>query len=263
MLPEHEWLPQAKLLNVGASKRVKHNREPTCAMQIRHLPDKYTAYCYRCHEGGVHHKQHVRLSDAKHERSADLMPGDALEIDPRTAIETYARQLNKAPPWYLGNNQSWISHEHNRVIFAIKGGYLGRSLNQYSKQKWCLYSLDGIKYPSLGLALGENYEDQHLVLTEDFLSARKVDYACGRLAKRYKGVALLGTGLGAAALHSLLEMRPLGVSVFFDGDKAGRSGADTVLRRLRGLGIESRIIDCPDDNDPKDLDLQVIAELLE
>lgn len=263
---DHEWLPAAKRLNVGQSRRIKHTCPGSPSLVIRHLPDRYTGWCYRCKEHGVHKKKHVLLGQDTHTASADTMPTDAVKVSRDCAIELYARHLRKSLPWYVDQCTEWYySRKHNRVILSVQGGYLGRSLDpSIPGGKWCVYA-GPTGYPALGLLSQLNYKyTDRIVLTEDILSAHKVTHAFGNEAgHRTFGAAVLGTKLTTTALHSLLELAPESVLVFYDGDTAGRSGAQATLRRLRGLGINARNVECPLGFDPKDLDIRDIVDLLE
>lgn len=78
---------------------------------------------------------------------------------------------------------------------------------------------------------------EHVVLTEDYLSAWRVS----RADRRYVGIALLGTSLGrdsAVELVSIVQRSGAQVHTWLDPDEYGQKGARRVAKDLRTLGIQ-------------------------
>ncbi len=94
-----------------------------------------------------------------------------------------------------------------------------------------------------------------VVLVEDILSACAVHYAT-----KLTAIAVLGTTLKNATKTLL------GASerawVMLDGDAAGRGASVPMLKELRFMQIESRIVYTPEGCDPKDLSIDRLRNLL-
>lgn len=260
-IPTAEWLFHAQRLAVGASARVRHNREATPAMTVKNLPDRWTAYCHRCHQGAVQLKSHAVLSRVPDQERFMPWPDDAKTI---TAWPMYVQEtlhsllLSKGFDWQAmaPDVPLWYSEKQGRLLFGTRKGWIGRA-TRGQLPKWAGY---GFPAPVYG-AQATDPILPYVVLTEDFLSALKVRWAVrGELP--VSAHAVLGTTLRPGHLTDLLEAGCKGLLVMMDGDKAGDKGAQAIVRRARGLGLGTWVVQCPRDNDPKDLDKQEIIECL-
>ena len=87
----------------------------------------------------------------------------------------------------------------------------------------------------------------HIILTEDMFSAIKAQ----RFLPGTQCIALLGTALTRGLECALLRSSPSMVHLMLDGDEAGYRGSESVLRRLKLLGIPC-VMQNPESGDPKD-----------
>lgn len=250
MLPPDEWLQAAQRLAIGQRRRVRHNEESTSAMVIGNDADCWWAWCHRCNAGGRVNKSHVQLGIPEAQPSRmpwpiDAVPWQASELH----LRAYRLLLSKgidAQTVLADLPAIQISRRDGRLILPTSRGWIGRALfNQ--QPKWVGYG----KAPEYGMhPFDKPQPGQVWVLTEDYLSALKIRRALG---SRVVACACLGTRLNdQLAAHLLGASR---VVLAMDGDKAGRSGADRIAKRLSALVPCTRYA-VPEGKDPKDLTLE-------
>lgn len=263
MIPLDEWLPQAKKLAVGQSKRVRHNLELTCAMNVSNKVDRYVAYCQRCKTGAVHMKDFVNLTQKPIDQSSSRhrgVPKDAVLLSTRpdaTQSRVWSFLMSKgiADVHVPTSCALWYSASDDRVIFRSKGSpAMGRALGA-AQPKWLDYE-EGAWWSTQELQEGQRY-----VLVEDVLSAIKVQYALDK----YKGgactvVCCHGTSIRPALMEKLLHAD--GIVIMLDGDNAGEVGTVRMYRELTALGLRNvSRVHIPYGCDPKDLRIQEIVDL--
>lgn len=262
-LPTDEWLHHAQRLAVGQSARVRHKNELTPAMSVRNMPDRWTCYCHRCHEGGVVMKTHAVLTRLPDQKRFMPWPEDAkpLEEWPLYEQETvYKFLLEKGIDCqeHLSAIPVLYSRSQGRLILGSSQGWLGRA-TRGQLPKWTGY---GYPAPAYGAAPADGAGGRDVVLTEDYLSALKVRWACAREGLDVVAQALLGTELRDRHLLDLLGAGTARAVLFLDGDKAGDRGNVLVSKRLRGAGIRTIVARTPRESDPKDLTTEQIVKII-
>lgn len=259
-LDSEGWLPEAKRLRVGTKRRVPHDCGTGTVMIVSHEPDRYTAWCFRCSEGGIERKEPT-LADM-----VELRRGAQEDAALRTAtlplpMTTDPREWPKEARLWLyraGFHDSRIKElgiyyhkPSQRVVLPV--------VEDGKVTYWQARAvMPGQKPKYMGCAVGKanvipKYgEGACIVLTEDMLSAMKV----GREVEAW---SLLGTAPSTHLLSQLVQDgRP--VLVWLDPDEAGRSAAARITRELRSVGVQTENVVSA--KDPKLLCLQEIRSCL-
>lgn len=259
-LPKEEWLSMAKRLPVGQADRVQHRFESRKNMVVRNKPDGWSAYCHACGEGGFVPKEFVKLAPVEPESYRQLLPADLkrlTEVDEYARLTVYRFLASKGmDSLHLQQAVLFYSGKSKRLVLGLQNGsgesvYLGRSIVN-AQPKWVQYSNPLSGYPTYS-TVGQG---STVVITEDVFSALKVQWACPDV----QAVCSLGTKLSdELVLYLMRSGKP--VIVFYDGDRAGVSGAQKGRKRLQGLGLTAAAITVPG-NDPKDLPGQRIRGVL-
>lgn len=252
-LPDAEWLHFAKRLAIGAKASVRHGNETTCAMNVANMVDRYTAYCHRCHEGGVVMKDSVRLTAQAPKKSHDLDPGPLWPVSVATPnpnvplgqivgfLHSKGMTLDmfQTPPLY--------APQAGRLIFDTVDARMGRDVTGAVNRKWQEYSRHNAFNRARALTfIGHSV----FVLTEDYFSAVKAQFYCP--STEVLCVSIMGTRLSNDLLFQLMEAKPRKVVLLLDNDKGGWGGAPTIARGLRAaeLPVEIR---WPATKDPKNM----------
>lgn len=247
MIPLDQWLDKAKRLPVGQSKRVYHAQESTPAMVVRNLPDRYTAYCHRCHDAAVHLKTHAVITNIEPQKKFMPWPQDACPIEEspdKYSLWQFLISKGMDYNYFFEGVPVLYSAKQQRLLVGTAQGWLGRALKDGQLPKWCNYG----QAATYGLAPGEVIGEQ-VILVEDFFSKLKIRWAMPGITS----IALLGTHLADSLVQALIAAKPSGIGVLLDSDKAGRAGSQAVIKRLRGLGFYVFNLDLPDDRDAKEL----------
>jgi hypothetical protein len=129
-----------------------------------------------------------------------------------------------------------------RIIFKTPQGHIGRTVAN-AEPKWCTYGVAACTHASFNLCARAV-----IVLTEDYLSARKVAWATSGNSV----IAQLGTRISHAMLSEVLASDPRCVVGFYDGDVAGDDADKAARIRFGGLGIKYCSVKRDPDMDPKD-----------
>lgn len=261
MLPEHEWLAQAKRLAVGMKSRIKHRHEKRINLVIGNDPDKYWAYCQRCHEGGVVKKDHVLLGDTHNVvHDSAVLPDDRVfvrgseyEVPVARFLATKNMALSYLPREVL------ISPKNRRLVIGAYGAdgmyqMHGRDLTGKSAYKW-------MNYDHARITPGQ--DSKHLspscIVVEDLFSMFKVRWACHNAGVDVSIVCALGTGIKDSLAAYLMNFsRNIW---FFDNDPAGNAGVVAGVRRMRPFAEQVAIYP-PLGCDPKDMDCKDIVSLI-
>lgn len=252
-MQDFQWLKQAQSLQVGQSKRIYHGSERRPNLIVRNLPDKYTAYCFRCKEYAEKRKDYVKIlqeqqpkgSDDCSRRFINLFSPTAMYLTPLHDVAYFLHSKHMCLEWLKPYNPRW-DPKRFRLVLNFQGRTIGRDIYGYSSIKWFNYG-------------SYVYEDRidnarTIILTEDVLSAAK-----GIIATGLPFYALFGTSLTRALESSIIASNPSHIGVMLDGDQAGFQGASRVRQRLSLLGISCKILN-PQKGDPKEQRLEWYRE---
>lgn len=251
MLPEQDWLSQAKRLSIGMTVRTYHGRESRANMVIGNLPDRWYAFCHRCHEGAVVQKDHVRFGDALAVHDVTpIMPTDDVLVygsEYEVPVERFLASKNMASE-YLPMLR--YSPSRKRILVSTHGGaWHGRDVTGKAPAKWMNYSADQVA----GVA------DIHTVVVEDIFSMYKVLWA-SRHAQDVGVLCALGTAIKPAVVNRLMRCKT--VIWMFDADEAGDTGAAAGRRALAPFVHNQTRVRPPEGLDPKDMTIDDIQEAL-
>lgn len=81
MIPKEEWLQRAKGIPVGTTDKVIHGfgcRSKRPAMSIYNDGDKWSCWCFACHDGGFENKQRPQLVQVK--QKTGWVPNDIIPL---------------------------------------------------------------------------------------------------------------------------------------------------------------------------------------
>ena len=253
MLPEQDWLSHAQALAVGMRTRVRHGRESRVNMVVANDPEKWWAYCQKCHEGAVIQKEHVMLRNHEPPPQATLtLPTDILPLVPGSYEElTVARYLAKKcmDMQYFPHGVQY-SASRKRIMVQAVGQWHGRDITDKSLSKWLNYSTHQIVQSSDC--------QERAVVVEDLFSWFKVLWATR--GSNLSVLCALGTQDKPALISALMRFKE--VLWFFDADRAGDTGAAQGMRRLAPFVQKQRRVRPSDGCDPKDMDIQFIRAAL-
>ncbi len=277
------WLTQAKMLRFGQHRKIQCCSNDQ-SMRIEHNAQGYRGWCFRCKE--PHFEAHGVLSLAElKQRSLDL---DALVYSKEISLPTdlTAEMPGYAAAWLLragiplrvaAHYNIRYSPKLDRVVLpvyrnGILASYTMRSVKE--KPKYIERQVDEavVFVSDNALILNEGQRADHgfdLVITEDILSAIRV----GRIVPT---VALLGTSVSTSKVLSALDVcagrhskamagtgfqdTGLCIGIWLDADKAGRTAARRLARRLELLGHSALRIRT--DKDPKRYSNREIRSIL-
>lgn len=251
-LRQEDWLHVARGLAIGETVRVPHKGDHSNRpnLVVSNKPDRWSAYCWSCKASGVQFKTHVKYQPKAPKESNSLVhPQDAVLVSGLPAYKQHlvagflARKGMDAimlPPGLA------FSETRQRLLVPTEHGLLGRDVTEAAHQKWLTYDRTAF--------LGNGPKGCVPVLVEDAFSYFKVRWAMqlAGMSDRYCAVCTLGTNPSAATVLHLLSMQPEGIIIMYDGDAAGASGADTVQRRMRALGVPCCTRLASWGHDPKD-----------
>lgn len=261
---EAEWLDAAKRLAVGTKDRIRHGFESRANMMIFNNADSWSCWCFACNEGGIVRKTHPVLIEEPTPSAGTLMP---LPEDCRPLEEVSEALKRKAygyllirginPEKTLAGLSVLVSEKTQRLCIEMNGmAYVGRGMANQKVKAITYSSRAYTKYAHHPQWTGKPWQDKHVILTEDYLSALKVQQAVPD--------AVVISVQGSAASSDLLA-KLLGCSrvfIMLDGDEAGRKGTVKILHKIRSFVLKVHCISTPDGKDPKNLTSKEIRRLL-
>lgn len=259
-----DWLTVAKSLPAGYKVRI-----PCCkkdnSLLVSYDTKCYRAYCFRCNRSeyekvGVRTLEKILLD----KRNLEAVKARGVVI-PQDFTDVVPAPHNL---WYLtkgltgedmqDNGVGW-SEDAQRIVLPVRnGGHLDalqlRAVHADQKPKY----LNPIG-PSVAKAvfvpvrLRMNPDPEYVVITEDILSAIKLDKA------GIPALSILGTNPTDARINRILLYSDR-VLWWFDNDKAGKQGSRTGKIVSELMGANSSEIHT--DLDPKMYDLQTIRNIV-
>lgn len=201
----------------------------TAAAVIRNETDKWSCSCYRCKSYHSERKQYAQLAVPEvlgRELTAprDLKP--LPELDAGLQQFLYGFLINRGI-WPDMAGDVYYSEQYKRLVWKLStGSYIARALHEYQQQKWVMLgkSLQWAQLGSTGTVV---------VLTEDYLSALKVQQVSGKYSSlTVQAIALLGTRLPLGLKAQLIkEDKP--VVCMLDDDSAGWNGTASIIKQLK------------------------------
>ena len=260
MLPEEDWLPQAKRLAVGMRLRVRHGRERRPNMTIGHERGHWWAYCQSCKDGGKRDKEYVcRMPAEAPEDTHNLtVPDDLRPVLGSDYEQPVGRFLASKGMMFPYLPKLWFSERARRIcLFDPASGWHGRDITERSAAKWLHYSK-----PQLSGAAGPL-----TIVTEDLFSMYKVRFALHKWLpweSKLNGAAVastLGAGIGVAAALALKDCTR--IVWMYDGDAAGDAGYLQASKRMRVHVPQQYRARPPEGMDPKDMACESIRQLIE
>lgn len=250
------WLRIAKSLPVGGQRRFRCCGKDNAAVAFNN-PADWSGYCHRCKEPMYVRKQFAEVPTIVHEEPVQAAPADVIKINDATAYEqelAYTFLISKGLMPDMVPNLCY-SRAARRLVFPLSSTLsLGRAMMDWMKPKWMQYGGQS----AFALTTPRQQDVQGIVLTEDYLSALKVQYALNHFGDgNLVCAALLGTRLDRRLKLSIAQDK-LPVLLMLDGDAAGYAGIERIRKDLR---IYTEVKDYTIDGlDPKDMTMQQILE---
>lgn len=256
---EAPWLKACKKLPVGATARFRCCGRDAAGV-LYNNPDAWEYYCHRCKHAGKERKQFVQQAVSLPEPRVQPAPADLKRVDDVSAVtqsQIYAFLATKGIMPEMIGDALW-SDSAKRLVFPVSSGlYLGRAMTSHQSPKWIQY---GGKSAFAYIA-PKKQSVQGIILTEDFLSAKKVQHILNRYgAGDMAVIALLGTRLDKK-LKMWIAENNFPVLLMLDGDEAGYAGTARIRRELRPFVKTSTF--AVEGKDPKDMQAQEILDGIE
>ena len=258
------WLAACKRLAVGQTARFRCcGRTPAAVLYNK--PDSWGMFCHRCKSSPYERKQYVSMVQPEILPRVLPAPAHLIRIS-QTSLETqahvYSFMVSKGLMPDMLEDALW-SEELKRLVFRTgPGTYIARAMQEHQQPKWLM--LGGAQSYAVAApakALDAPVDAELVVLTEDYLSARKVQYVASRYSQmQVVATALLGTRL-QLPLKSKLVQANKPVLLMLDGDAAGDAGTARIRSELRPF-VPVRSYQLPG-LDPKDMQVHQILEGLD
>ena len=259
---DQPWLRACKRLAVGQRERFRCCGRDAAGV-LYNNPDAWEYYCHRCKQVGKERKQYQRIQLQEEPRVQPSAPADAICISQAPA-ETqsfiYGFLASKGIMPEMVEDAEW-SKEKQRIIFRVGSAALGRAVHVRQQPKWVMYGHPvafAVAVPAVAPDVAA-VAPLKVVLTEDYLSARKIQHAVTSYsALNVQAIAMLGTRLPTPLRAWLIQNRPE-VVLMLDNDPAGHAGVAAARRALRPF------MHCREHYfaaDPKDAEIKEILEAL-
>lgn len=256
------WLRAAKALAVGQSARFRCcGRTPAAC--IYNKTDSWQIYCHRCHVSATERKQFVSLVTPEILPKVIAAPAHLIRVSQASAeikAHAYSFMVSKGLMPEMLEDALW-SEGLKRLVFQTgPGTYIARAMHNYQQPKWLM--LGGAQSYAVAepaRQLGAAADADLLILTEDYLSARKVQYVATHYSscRNVLAVSLLGTRL-QLQLKSKIVQANKPVLLMLDGDPAGDAGTARISLELRPF-VPVSSYQIPG-LDPKDMQVHQILE---
>ena len=253
------WLSACKRLAVGQTQRYRCcGRTPAAVLYNK--PESWQMYCHRCKQTAVERKQFVSLVQPQVLPRVLPAPAHLVRVSQASAeikAHAYSFMVSKGLMPEMLEDALW-SEELKRLVFQTgPGTYIARAMHNYQQPKWLM--LGGAQSYAVAAParqLGAAAVAGLVVLTEDYLSARKVQYVSSHYGDfPVMVLALLGTRL-SLPLKSKIVQANKPVLLMLDGDPAGDAGTARISLELRPF-VPVSSYQIPG-KDPKDMTVQEI-----
>lgn len=251
------WLDKCKQLPVGTSARFRCCGSTKAAVLFNNS-DSWSMWCHRCHTSLKEFKQYQNLSEGLQQHKVTEVPTDLQKLSECSEYtqEVVYKFLITKGIYPSMVPEAMYSTELKRVLFEVtQSVYMARALNQYQQPKWlqlggrCRFAV-----------VGQVPEPVKIVLTEDLLSAIKIDYVQREFGSNdVLSVSLLGTKLDTK-LRAIIAQAGVPVLCMLDGDAAGYRGTERIQKDLQ---VHTQVSTYAEQGlDPKDLSCQKILEVI-
>lgn len=262
-IEDAEWLDTAKRLAVGTKTRIKHGFESRNNLLIFNNADSWSCWCFACNEGSRVRKSSPVLVEEPAPTKGSLipLPDDCVALEEASeALQLQAhRYLLKrgiSPDLHINGVNVLVSAKTQRLCIEMNGGaYVGRGMGGQKIKAITYSSKPYTKYAHHPKWQGVSVAGKKVVLTEDYLSALKVQSACPEVI----AISAQGSGIGQELVAKVLNAEQ--VYVMLDGDEAGYKGTAKMVSRLKGL-VKTTGINTPEGKDPKNLNIKDIRRLV-
>ncbi|QAX92399.1 DNA primase [Providencia phage vB_PstP_PS3] len=254
---QQPWLDKCKQLPVGTTARFRCCGSTKAAVLFNNS-DSWSMYCFRCHTSLKEFKQYQSLTEGLQQHKVTEVPTDLKKLSEcseyvQEAVYKFLLTKGIYPSMVP---DAMFSAELKRVLFKVSAAvYMARALNQYQQPKWL--QLGG----RCGFAVvGKVQDPVRIVLTEDLLSAIKIDYVQREFGEgNVLAVSLLGTKLDTK-LRAVIAQSGVPVLCMLDGDAAGYTGTRQIMKDLK---VYTQVKTYAEQGlDPKDLSCQKLLEVL-
>lgn len=250
------WLAACKRLAVGQTARFRCcGRTPAAVLYNK--PEAWELYCHRCKSHERERKQFVSMAAPEVLPRVLPAPAQLIRVSQAPAevqAHVYSFMVSKGLMPDMLEDALW-SEELKRLVFQTQPGtYIARAMHSYQQPKWLM--LGGAQSYAVAAPAKALDAVAVVVVTEDYLSARKVQHVASKYSQmQVAATALLGTRL-QLSLKSKLVQANKPVLLMLDGDAAGDAGTARISRELRPfMPVSSYQIP---DKDPKDMTVQEI-----
>jgi len=263
-----DWLAFAQSLPEGTHKKYAHHCGPGEPRIVNHKRDGWGWSCFRCPEGSnrgwvprpaesltekIARLQRVQAAEQAAQR--DTSPPTPAEYEPNAwpldaRVWLYKAGISNVEIKQLGY---YWNPRIARVVLPVLNEdgkcvyWQARTMDKTNPRKYLNPSVDK---DSLVARFGLGAS---IVLTEDLLSAYRVSRA------GVEGWSLLGTKLSTHVATEVLKAHKP-VAVWLDPDKAGRTAAARIIKKLRAYGVP--VFNVVSERDPKLLSKEDIWTLL-
>ena len=282
------WLSACKRLAVGQTQRYRCcGRTPAAVLYNK--PESWQLYCHRCKQTAIERKQFVSLAQPQVLPRVLPAPAHLVRVSQASAeikAHAYSFMVSKGLMPEMLEDALW-AEELKRLVFQTgPGTYIARAMHSYQQPKWLMlgaaqsYAIATARVGDVNQAAHSMHSAQTIpstnveapakaldapvdagliVLTEDYLSARKVQY----VARRYTELtsllsfSLLGTRLQLPLKAKLVQANKP-VLLMLDGDAAGDAGTARISLELRPF-VRVSSYQIPG-LDPKDMQVHQILE---
>lgn len=258
MLALDSWQHLTKGIERGKKMYLDHDCGRGRTLLVSHDDKGYSAWCFRCSDGGFIHHAPPTLAELLATQRAESAAIEQVQHTPdlpTPMVVDMGQWPAEAALWLLKAGIGAVERKKlrayycpplNRVVLPVYDGdevvyWQARSCDPNRKPKYINPLVDKRR-------VIPRYGSGSVVLTEDILSAFKVGMAA-------QGWSMLGTSMNPRMQQELLALgQP--VLVWLDSDAAGTKASGKLIVELRRMGVPcNRIVTT---KDPKLLPLEEI-----